>query len=69
MDNRRGQLGRTRREGQVLVTGPGALAFLQKVNANDIARATPGSRILIGLSGRGDKDMPTLSKHIPAPQR
>jgi len=26
----------------------------------------PGKRIVIGLSGRGDKDMPTLSKHIPA---
>ena len=31
--------------GQVLVTGPGALAFLQKVNANDIARATPGKAV------------------------
>ncbi len=29
----------------------------------------PGKRILIGLSGRGDKDMPTLSRHIPAPVR
>ncbi|HWK74227.1 MAG TPA: tryptophan synthase subunit beta [Povalibacter sp.] len=28
------------------------------------ARANPGSRILIGLSGRGDKDMPTLQKTI-----
>jgi tryptophan synthase beta chain len=27
----------------------------------------PGKTILIGLSGRGDKDMPTLSKHIPSP--
>ena len=26
------------------------------------ARANPGGRILIGLSGRGDKDMPTLQK-------
>ncbi len=26
------------------------------------ARANPGRRILIGLSGRGDKDMPTLQK-------
>jgi tryptophan synthase beta chain len=33
------------------------------------AEENPGQRILIGLSGRGDKDMPTLSKHIPAPQR
>ncbi len=27
------------------------------------ARAHPGKRLLIGLSGRGDKDMPTLAKH------
>jgi len=27
------------------------------------ARDNPGKRILIGLSGRGDKDMPTLAKH------
>jgi len=26
-------------------------------------RANPGARIVIGLSGRGDKDMPTLSQH------
>ncbi len=31
--------------GQVFVTGPGALAFLQKVNANDIARIGPGKAI------------------------
>jgi len=30
------------------------------------ARQHPGVRILIGLSGRGDKDMPTLSKVFPA---
>ena len=29
------------------------------------ARDHPGKRILIGLSGRGDKDMPTLSKVFP----
>jgi tryptophan synthase beta chain len=29
------------------------------------ARANPGRRILIGLSGRGDKDMPTLSQALP----
>jgi len=28
------------------------------------ARDNPGTRILIGLSGRGDKDMPTLTKEI-----
>jgi tryptophan synthase beta chain len=27
------------------------------------ARAHPGKRVLLGLSGRGDKDMPTLAKH------
>ncbi|MBI4061023.1 MAG: glycine cleavage system aminomethyltransferase GcvT [Elusimicrobia bacterium] len=31
--------------GQVFVTGPDALAFLQKVNANDIARVKPGRAI------------------------
>ena len=29
------------------------------------ARENPGKRILIGLSGRGDKDMPTLSQVFP----
>ncbi len=29
------------------------------------ARDNPGKRILIGLSGRGDKDMPTLSQVFP----
>jgi len=37
--------------------------------ARDWAAKNPGKRILIGLSGRGDKDMPTLSKHIPSPHR
>jgi len=32
--------------------------------AREWARANPGKRILIGLSGRGDKDMPTLSKYV-----
>jgi tryptophan synthase beta chain len=27
------------------------------------AKANPGARILVGLSGRGDKDMPILSQH------
>ncbi len=39
------------------------------VGAKEWARKNPGKRILIGLSGRGDKDMPTLSKHIPASAR
>lgn len=34
--------------------------------AREWAKHNPGKRILIGLSGRGDKDMPTLSQHIPA---
>ena len=33
--------------------------------AREWAKRNPGKRILIGLSGRGDKDMPTLSQHIP----
>jgi len=31
--------------------------------ARDYAKQNPGSRILIGNSGRGDKDMPTLTKY------
>ena len=34
------------------------------VGARRWARDNPGKRILIGLSGRGDKDMPTLSKEL-----
>jgi tryptophan synthase beta chain len=34
------------------------------VGARRFAREHPGSRILVGLSGRGDKDMPTLSKYL-----
>lgn len=32
--------------------------------AKRFARANPGSRILLGLSGRGDKDMPTLQRTL-----
>jgi tryptophan synthase beta chain len=32
--------------------------------AKRYAQANPGKRILIGLSGRGDKDMPTLQRTI-----
>jgi len=32
--------------------------------AREWAKDNQGKRVLIGLSGRGDKDMPTLSKHI-----
>jgi tryptophan synthase beta chain len=35
--------------------------------AREWAKANQGKTVLIGLSGRGDKDMPTLSKHIPTP--
>ncbi|MEM8981537.1 MAG: tryptophan synthase subunit beta [Pseudomonadota bacterium] len=31
--------------------------------AGEFARANPGARILIGNSGRGDKDMPTLTQY------
>ena len=34
------------------------------VEAKKWANENKGKRILIGLSGRGDKDMPTLSKII-----
>jgi tryptophan synthase beta chain len=36
------------------------------VGARRWARQNPGKRILVGLSGRGDKDMPTLTKQIHA---
>jgi tryptophan synthase beta chain len=32
--------------------------------ARDWAKRNPGKRVLIGLSGRGDKDMPTLQKTL-----
>jgi tryptophan synthase beta chain len=34
--------------------------------AREWARRNPGKRILVGLSGRGDKDMPTLQKTLLA---
>jgi tryptophan synthase beta chain len=34
------------------------------VGARDWAKRNPGKRVLVGLSGRGDKDMPTLSKTL-----
>jgi tryptophan synthase beta chain len=34
--------------------------------ARDWAKRNPGKRILVGLSGRGDKDMPTLQKTLLA---
>ncbi len=36
------------------------------VGARDWARRNPGKRVLVGLSGRGDKDMPTLQKTLLA---
>lgn len=51
----------------------GILPALESAHAFAGARTwaaeNPGKRILIGLSGRGDKDMPTLSKHIPSSPR
>jgi tryptophan synthase beta chain len=35
------------------------------VGARRWAKANPGGRIVIGLSGRGDKDMPTLAQYPP----
>ena len=32
--------------------------------ARELARSNPGKRILVGLSGRGDKDMPTLQNTL-----
>jgi tryptophan synthase beta chain len=49
----------------------GILPALESAHALAGARAwakdNQGKTILIGLSGRGDKDMPTLSQHIPSP--
>jgi tryptophan synthase beta chain len=49
----------------------GILPALESAHALAGARAwaqeNQGKTVLIGLSGRGDKDMPTLSKHIPSP--
>jgi tryptophan synthase beta chain len=36
------------------------------VGAKRFAKANPGKRVLVGLSGRGDKDMPTLQKTLLA---
>jgi len=35
------------------------------VGAREWALGNPGRRVLIGLSGRGDKDMPTLCRELP----
>ena len=47
----------------------GILAALESAHAlagaRNWAKSNPGKTILIGLSGRGDKDMPTLSQHVP----
>jgi tryptophan synthase beta chain len=37
--------------------------------AREWANSHPGARILVGLSGRGDKDMPTLSHTLLAPMQ
>jgi tryptophan synthase beta chain len=45
----------------------GILPALETAHAFAAARRwlrdNPGARVLIGLSGRGDKDMPTLAQH------
>ena len=45
-------------------TYEGVLPALESAHAlwgaRELARRHPGSRILVGMSGRGDKDMPTL---------
>ena len=45
-------------------TYEGVLPALESAHAlwgaRELARRKPGSRILVGMSGRGDKDMPTL---------
>jgi len=51
-----------------LCEAEGVLPAIESAHAFAAARAHarqyPGSRILIGLSGRGDKDMPTLSRTL-----
>jgi tryptophan synthase beta chain len=58
---------------QEVCSAEGILPALESAHAFAGARqwaaANPGQTILISLSGRGDKDMPTLSKHIPSPFR
>jgi len=39
------------------------------VGAKRWAKDNPGKTILIGLSGRGDKDMPTLQRTLLAPDQ
>jgi tryptophan synthase beta subunit len=53
---------------QELCEAEGILTALETAHAYAAAgrwaREHPGKRILIGNSGRGDKDMPTLNKHL-----
>jgi aminomethyltransferase len=55
--------------GQVLVTGPGALALLQKVNANDIARATPGKAVYSHLPNESGGIVDDVIVSCLAPER
>jgi aminomethyltransferase len=55
--------------GQVLLTGPGALAFLQKVNANDIARATPGKAVYSHLPNASGGIVDDVIVSCLAPER
>ena len=49
-------------------TFEGVLPALESAHAlwgaRELARRHPGARILVGLSGRGDKDMPTLQSTL-----
>ncbi len=51
---------------QELCAAEGILTALETAHAyaaaRDWAKENPGKRILIGNSGRGDKDMPTLTQ-------
>jgi tryptophan synthase beta subunit len=51
----------------------GVLTALETAHAYAAAkrwsRDNPGKRVLIGNSGRGDKDMPTLNKFPPRTRR
>jgi tryptophan synthase beta chain len=51
-------------------TQEGVLPALETAHAlwgaRDLAKRNPGKRILVGLSGRGDKDMPTLQTTLLA---
>jgi aminomethyltransferase len=55
--------------GQVFVTGPDALAFLQKVNANDIAKIAPGKAIYSHLPNEKGGVVDDIIVSCLAPER